>query len=66
MLMLFRGIAERQETTFLIVSHDPLVIDYVDAAYDLHDGNLIQRQKAHSELDQSPEIEIVEEQGVET
>jgi putative ABC transport system ATP-binding protein len=64
MLMLFRGIAERQETTFLIVSHDPLVIDYVDAAYDLHDGNLIQRQKALSELDQSPEIEIVEEQGV--
>jgi putative ABC transport system ATP-binding protein len=66
MLMLFRGVAERQETTFLIVSHDPLVIDYVDAAYDLHDGKLIQRQKAFSEPDQSPEIEIVGEQGVKT
>lgn len=42
-LMLFRGIAEAQKTTFLIVSHDPIVIDYVDAAYDLLDGRLVPR-----------------------
>jgi len=43
-LSLFRGIAESQKTTFLIVSHDPLVIDYVDTAYDLHDGQLVRRE----------------------
>jgi len=43
-LSLFRGIAESQKTTFLIVSHDPLVIDYVDTAYDLHDGKLVRRE----------------------
>lgn len=42
-LSLFQGIAESQKTTFLIVSHDPLVIEYVDTAYDLHDGQLIRR-----------------------
>lgn len=42
-LTLFRGIAEAQKTTFLIVSHDPVVIDYVDAAYDLLDGRLVPR-----------------------
>ncbi|GAB4517604.1 MAG: ABC transporter ATP-binding protein [Anaerolineae bacterium] len=42
-LSLFRGIAESQKTTFLIVSHDPIVIEYVDAAYDLHDGKLVRR-----------------------
>jgi ABC-type lipoprotein export system ATPase subunit len=39
-LTLFRGIAEAQGTTFLIVSHDPMIVEYVDAAYDLHDGKL--------------------------
>lgn len=46
MMLLFRGIAEAQRTTFLVVSHDPVVIDYVDSAYDLHDGMLIQRDPA--------------------
>lgn len=39
-LSLFRHIAETQGTTFLIVSHDPMVVEYVDRAYDLHDGRL--------------------------
>ncbi len=39
-LTLFRGIAEAQGTTFLIVSHDPMIVEYVDAAYDLLDGKL--------------------------
>jgi putative ABC transport system ATP-binding protein len=44
MLTLFRGIAEAQGTAFLIVSHDPIVIDYVDRAFDLHDGLLFTRE----------------------
>lgn len=44
MMGLFRGIAKSQKTTFLVVSHDPVVIDYVDTAYDLHDGVLIRRR----------------------
>jgi putative ABC transport system ATP-binding protein len=40
-LSLFRGIAAAQRTTFLIVSHDPMVAEFVDTAYDLHDGRLI-------------------------
>jgi putative ABC transport system ATP-binding protein len=39
-LGLFRHIAREQETTFVIVSHDPLVAAHVDAAYDLNDGIL--------------------------
>lgn len=42
-LSLFRGVAESQGTTFLIVSHDPITIEFVDNAYDLHDGQLIPR-----------------------
>lgn len=42
-LTLFRGIAEAQQTTFLIVSHDPMIVEYVDHAYDLHDGRLVPR-----------------------
>lgn len=45
MLGLFEQIARTQGTTFLIVSHDPMVANHVDAAYDLHDGRLIPRQK---------------------
>jgi putative ABC transport system ATP-binding protein len=45
-LTLFRGIAQTQGTTFLIVSHDPMITDYVDTAYGLLDGKLIQRQVA--------------------
>ena len=42
-LAMFRGIAEGQRTTFLIVSHDPMVVEYVDTAYDLVDGRLSPR-----------------------
>jgi ABC-type lipoprotein export system ATPase subunit len=42
-LALFRGIAATQGTTFLIVSHDPMVTEYVHTAYDLHDGQLANR-----------------------
>lgn len=45
-LTLFRGIAEAQQTTFLIVSHDPMVTEFVDAAYDLQDGKLLRRNLA--------------------
>lgn len=40
-LVLFRGVAKSQGTTFLIVSHDPMVTNYVDAAFDLQDGRLV-------------------------
>lgn len=42
-MRLFQTIAERQGTAFLIVSHDPIVIDFVDQAYDLHEGKIVQR-----------------------
>jgi ABC-type lipoprotein export system ATPase subunit len=42
-LSLFRGIAHAQGTTFIIVSHDPLVAEHVDMAYDLSDGKLTPR-----------------------
>jgi ABC-type lipoprotein export system ATPase subunit len=40
-LTLFRRAAADHGTTFVIVSHDALVTEYVDAAYDLTDGKLI-------------------------
>ena len=46
-LALFRGIAEAQKTTFLIVSHDPMIVEFVDQAYDLQDGKLVARKDAH-------------------
>ncbi len=42
-LSLFRSFAQQQGTTFVIVSHDPLVSQHVDLAYDLQDGRLVQR-----------------------
>jgi ABC-type lipoprotein export system ATPase subunit len=42
-MALFRGIAEAQQTTFIIVSHDPMIAEIVDTAYDLHDGQLVPR-----------------------
>lgn len=42
-LTLFRNIAHEQGTTLFIVSHDPLVVEYVDQAYDLVDGRLAAR-----------------------
>jgi putative ABC transport system ATP-binding protein len=43
-MTLFQGIAERQGTTFLIVSHDPMIVEFVNRAYDLHDGKLVPHQ----------------------
>jgi putative ABC transport system ATP-binding protein len=40
-LGLFAAVAAAHGTTFLIVSHDPLVASHVDSAYDLHDGRLV-------------------------
>jgi putative ABC transport system ATP-binding protein len=40
-LALFRGIAAAQHTTFIIVSHDPMIAEFVDIAYDLNDGRLV-------------------------
>jgi putative ABC transport system ATP-binding protein len=51
MLALFRGIAAAEDTTFVIVSHDPLVVDFVDTVYDLLDGKLV-RRTAEPELDE--------------
>lgn len=42
-MALFRSFAEQQGTTFIIVSHDPLVARYVDLAYDLHEGKVLPR-----------------------
>jgi putative ABC transport system ATP-binding protein len=42
-MALFRGIAEAQQTTFIIVSHDPMIAEIVDTAFDLHDGQLVPR-----------------------
>ena len=42
-LSLFQGVGRAQGTAFLIVSHDPVVVNFVDHAYDLHEGRLIAR-----------------------
>ena len=39
-MALFHAFAREQQTAFLIVSHDPVVIEYVDKAYDLNDGQI--------------------------
>jgi len=39
-MTLFQAFAREQGTTFLIVSHDPIVVEYVDVAYDLYEGQL--------------------------
>lgn len=57
-LELFRRIAHEKGTTFLIVSHDPLVTNYVDQAYDLDGGRLQSRT--------TPDIDIEEEISDET
>ncbi len=48
-MRLFQQVAEHQQTTFLIVSHDPVVIDFVNQAYDLHEGKVIPRFNQHTE-----------------
>lgn len=42
---LFQSIARQQKTTFIMVSHDPMTAEYVDTAYDLHEGRLIPRRR---------------------
>lgn len=42
-LALFRGIAHAQKATFVVVSHDPMIAEFVDTTYDLQDGQLIRR-----------------------
>lgn len=39
-MTLFHAFAQEQGTAFLIVSHDPVVVEYVDRAYDLSDGRI--------------------------
>lgn len=56
-LALFRGIAEHQGTTFLIVSHDPMVVEYVNHAYDLVDGQLARRGSV-AQVIREPEKEL--------
>ena len=48
-LALFQGLARTQGTAFLIVSHDPQIIKFVDKAYDLHEGRLVLREAAAPE-----------------
>ena len=56
-LALFRGIAEAEDTTFLIVSHDPLIVDYVDTVYDLVDGQVIRRDTATQQHTENEETD---------
>ena len=42
-LSLFVGIAKTQGTAFLIVSHDSVVTEFVNEAYDLREGLLVRR-----------------------
>ena len=48
-LTLFQRVAETQGTAFIIVSHDPAVVNYVDQAYDLHEGVLVARNNINEE-----------------
>jgi putative ABC transport system ATP-binding protein len=58
-LALFRGIAEAEGTTFLIVSHDPIMAEFVDTVYDLTDGLVIQRVTAEERNDEEWEEQPV-------
>jgi putative ABC transport system ATP-binding protein len=46
MMTLFRAIAESQGTSFVVVSHDAMIADYVDTTYDLHGGQAVRRRAA--------------------
>lgn len=48
-LALFQAIAEQNAITFMLVSHDPLVVDFADVAYDLHEGRLIPRRECEKD-----------------
>lgn len=61
-MTLFRGIAEGQRTTFIIVSHDPVVSLFVDATYDLSEGRLVRRgETAPDTTEPLPDIRENEE-----
>ena len=56
-LGLFRHAAAEHGTTFIIVSHDALVTEFVDVAYDLTDGKLVRREKAALTPSDTPIVE---------
>jgi len=45
-MALFHAFAQEQGTAFLIVSHDPVVVEYVDQAYDLSNGRISPHKQA--------------------
>lgn len=54
MLALFRAFATTHRTTFLIVSHDPMVAQRVDSTYDLRDGVVVR----HTSISPEPNAPI--------
>ncbi len=52
-MTLFQEIAHEQDTTFLMVSHDPMITHFVDYAYDLENGLIQEREISQ---DEAPEI----------
>ena len=42
-LRLLRAIAAAENTTFVLVTHDPMLVEFADTVYDLVDGQLIAR-----------------------
>lgn len=60
-LALFQKIAHEQGTAFVIVSHDPIVINYVDQAYDLNNGQLSPRFTRMTENDEPGENHLIPE-----
>lgn len=61
-LTLFREIAAQRGAAFIIVSHDPMVTEYVDRVYDLNDGKLVWREKQmpakEAQTDANPPLEV--------
>lgn len=53
-LALFQGIARAQGTAFLIVSHDPMIAEFVDSTYDLQDGMVHKRVKTPVTPEENP------------
>jgi putative ABC transport system ATP-binding protein len=61
---LFRAFAREQGTTFLVVSHDPVVADFVDHAYDLDHGRVTEYHSsdlAHSDALKKADSAVEEE-----
>ena len=52
---LFHAFAREQGTAFLIVSHDPVVVEYVDKAFDLEDGRVVPHGHREEEEDHAKE-----------